>query len=116
MSYIYSFIFAGVVCLIAEIILNNTNLKPGHIICLFVIFGSMLDTFKIYDFFQDNFGAGTSIVITSFGHLIMHGAFLGVKQSGFIGFLNGFFNYTTVGISATIIFAFISSIIFKAKN
>ena len=55
MIYFNAFIFAAVVCLIGQIILDNTKLMPGHITSLFVVIGAALDTFAIYDFFVDKF-------------------------------------------------------------
>ena len=37
MIYLYSFFFACMVCLIGQVILDNTKLTPGHITSLFVI-------------------------------------------------------------------------------
>jgi stage V sporulation protein AE len=44
-----SFLFCGAICLIAQIILDNTKLTPGHITSIFVVLGALLDTFNIYD-------------------------------------------------------------------
>ena len=99
MEFIYSFLFAGIVCLIGQIILDNTKLLPGHITSLFVVIGAALDTFSIYDLFVDKFGAGAIVCITSFGHLF-----------------TGMFSLTATGITATIIFAFIFTMIFKPRN
>mgnify|MGYP000097825794 FL=1 len=52
MEFIYSFLFAGIVCLIGQIILDNTKLLPGHITSLFVVIGAALDTFSIYDLIE----------------------------------------------------------------
>ena len=49
MIYIYSFLFAGFICLLGQILLDNTKLTPGHITSLFVIIGSFLDVFSLYD-------------------------------------------------------------------
>ena len=49
MLYINSFLFCGFVCLIGQIILDNTKLTPGHITAMFVVVGAFLDTFGIYD-------------------------------------------------------------------
>ena len=48
MTYIYAFLFCGLVCLIAQIILDNTKLTPGHVTSLFVVIGAFLDVFGIY--------------------------------------------------------------------
>ena len=49
MIYIYSFLFAGFVSMVGQIILDNTKLSAGHITSIFVVFGAFLDTFSIYD-------------------------------------------------------------------
>ena len=112
MEFIYSFLFAGIVCLIGQIILDNTKLLPGHITSLFVVIGAALDTFSIYD----KFGAGAIVCITSFGHLLIHGALAKAKVDGLLGLFTGMFSLTATGITATIIFAFIFTMIFKPKN
>ena len=72
MIYIYSFLFTGFVCLIAQLILDNTKLTPGHITSLFVIIGSMLDIFNIYDLIVAHVGAGALVPITSFLHELVN--------------------------------------------
>ena len=37
MTYLNSFLFAGFVCLIGQIILDNTKLTAGHITSMFVV-------------------------------------------------------------------------------
>ena len=49
MTYFYAFLFCGFVCMLGQIILDNTKLTPGHITTLFVIIGAFLDIFGIYD-------------------------------------------------------------------
>ena len=80
MIYIYSFFFSGLVCLIGQLLLDNTKLKAGDVTSLFVVLGAFLDIFNIYDFFVSKFGAGAMVVITSFGHLLVHGAILKAKK------------------------------------
>ena len=116
MEFIYSFLFAGIICLIGQIILDNTKLLPGHITSLFVVIGAALDTFSIYDLLVDKFGAGAIVCITSFGHLLIHGALAKAKVDGLLGLFTGMFSLTATGITATIIFAFIFTMIFKPKN
>ena len=116
MIYLYSFLFAGLVCLIGQIIFDNTKLMPGHITSLFVIIGAALDIFSIYDFFIAKFGAGAMVCITSFGHLLIHGALAKAHADGILGLFTGMFSLTATGIVATIIFSFIFTIIFKTKD
>lgn len=116
MIYINSFLFCGIVCLISQIILDNTKLTPGHVTSLFVVVGAFLDIFGIYDKFVKWCGAGAIMPITSFGHLLIHGAMHKASDMGVIGLSYGVFNLTSAGISVALVLGFILSLVFKPKN
>lgn len=116
MIYLYSFLFAGVVCLIGQIILDNTKLTPGHVTSIFVVSGAALDSFGLYDKFIEWFGAGTLVPITSFGHSLIHGALAAAEEHGILGLLGGMFSLTSVGIVSAIVFGFILTVIFRPKD
>ena len=116
MIYFYSFLFCGFICLIGQIILDNTRLSAGHITSLFVVIGAGLDIFGIYDKIILFFGAGALVPITSFGHSLIHGALQKANDFGVIGLLMGMFDLTATGITAAIIFTFIFSLYFNPKN
>ncbi len=116
MLLLKSFLFCGIVCMIAQIILDNTKLSPGHITSIFVVFGAFLDSFSFYDKIIKSVGGGALLPITSFGHSLIHGALAKANEYGIIGILMGMFDLTATGITAAIIFAFVFSLIFKPKN
>lgn len=116
MIYLYSFLFSGLICLIGQIILDNTKLTPGHITSIFVVAGSFLDIFSVYDKIVQYVGAGALVPITSFGHLLTHGAMMKANDVGFIGIAMGMFDFTASGITSAIFFAFILSLFFKPKD
>ena len=116
MIYLNAFLFAGAVCLIGQIILDNTKLTPGHLTSILVSVGAFLDVFSIYDKFVSWAGAGASVPITSFGHLLIHGSLDRVKESGIMGLYMGKFDLTSSGILAAIIISFFLSLIFKPKS
>lgn len=116
MLYFNAFLFAGLVCLIGQIILDKTKLTPGHITVIFVVLGAFLDVFDIYDKLVLWAGGGALVPITSFGHMLTHGAILGYHEQGLMGLLVGAFDLTSAGICATIILAFFMSLIFKPRD
>ena len=116
MIYLYSFLFCGTICMISQLILDNTKLTPGHITSLFVVIGAFLDIFGIYDKFVLYCGAGAIIPITSFGHLLIHGAMDTAGELGPLGLAFGIFNLTSAGISIAIVTAFILTLLFKPKH
>ncbi len=116
MIYFYSFLIAGIICLIGQIIFEFTKLTPGHITSLFVVIGAFLDLFSLYDKLILYTGGGALVPITSFGHLLTHGALESASNYGIGGLFMGMFSFTASGISSAIIIAFFCSIIFKAKD
>lgn len=116
MTYLYSFLFCGLICLIGQIILDNTKLTPGHITSMFVVIGTFLDIFNIYDKLIKTVGGGAMVPITSFGHLLMHGVMHGIEKDGILGLFTGMFTYVSAGIVSAIVFSFIFTLIFKPKD
>ena len=116
MIYLNAFLFAGTVCAIGQLILDNTKLTPGHITTIFVVVGAFLDTFSLYDKIILWAGGGALVPITSFGHLLIHGAMESAGNYGIMGLVMGMFNLTASGICSAIIFSFFLSLIFKPKS
>jgi stage V sporulation protein AE len=116
MNYMMAFLFSGFICLLAQIIYDHSKLTPGHITSMFVVIGSFLDLFHIYDQLVKIFHAGALIPITSFGHSLMHGAMAATEKYGIFGIAMGMFDLTAAGITAAILFGFLVAIIFKPKS
>lgn len=116
MIYLYSFLFAGFVCLVGQIILDNTRLTAGHITSIFVVLGAFLDSFSFYDKIIAHVGGGALVPITSFGHSLIHGALAKANDMGFMGLLTGMFDLTATGITSAILFSFILLLIFKPRD
>ncbi len=116
MIYVNSFLFAGLVCAIGQVILDNTKFTAGHVTTLFVVVGAFLDIFDIYDKFVLWAGGGALVPITSFGHLLIHGALEKASEYGLIGLAMGMFDLTASGIISAIVIAFFLSLIFSPKD
>ena len=111
-----SFIFCGFICLISQLILDNSKLTPGHITSILVVVGAFLDSFSLYDQIIKMVGGGALVPITSFGHSLIHGALAKANAYGIVGILMGMFDLTATGITSAIIFSFVFALIFKPKN
>ena len=116
MTIFYSFLFCGFICLIGQIILDNTKLTPGHVTSLLVVVGSFLGMFGIYDKIIDFGGVGANIPITSFGNTLFNGAYLGLKSGGFIGLFENILCNVSLGVSSAIIFSFVFTLISKVRD
>ena len=111
-----SFLYCGFLCMICQIILDNSKLTPGHITSILVVICAFLDIFSIYDEIVKIVGGGALLPITSFGHSLIHGALLKAEEMGIMGIFMGIFDLTATGISAAIIFSFLFTLIFKPRD
>jgi stage V sporulation protein AE len=116
MNFLNAFLFCGIVCLIGQVILDKTKLTPGHVTTIFVVVGTMLDVFNVYDKFVLWAGGGALVPITSFGHMLIHGAVEGASKFGVMGLCFGMFNLTSAGIMSAIVISFIFSLFFNPKD
>ncbi|MET3195524.1 stage V sporulation protein AE [Bacillus sp. OAE603] len=116
MEFVNAFIVGGLICVVGQLLFEFTKLTPGHVMCIFVVIGSILDGFGIYDKLIEFAGAGATVPITSFGHSLLHGAMAEANQHGFVGIGMGIFSLTSSGISAAILFSFIIALLFKPKG
>lgn len=115
-TYVYAFLFCGFVCMVSQLILDNTKLTPGHVTSLFVIIGALLDISGIYDRIVLYCGAGAIVPITSFGHLLIHGAMDVATDNGIMGLALGIFDLTSAGISVAVVSAFFLALIFRPRH
>ena len=116
MTIFYSFLFCGFICVLGQIILDNTKCTPGHVTSLFVVLGALLGMFGVYDKIIDCVGVGANIPITSFGNTLFNGAYIGFKSGGFIGLFDNMLCSVSLGITSAIIFSFLFSLFTKVKD
>ncbi len=116
MKIIYAFLVSGTFCLIAQIILDNFKITPGHVTSLFTVIGAFLSFFGIYDKLINFSGAGATVLISNFGHMLYTGAYEGFKNEGVLGLFTGLLSKSSAAITGAIIFAFLFTMIFKSKS
>jgi len=116
MTIIYSIIFCGFICLLGQIILDNTKLTPGHVTSLFVVIGAFLGFIGCYDKIIEVVGVGANIPIVSFGNTLFNGAYKGYLTNGFLGIFETMLKNVSLGITSAIIFSFIFSLFSKVKD
>lgn len=82
---------------------------------ILVCLGAVLSFCGIYEPFLEFAGAGASVPLIGFGHVLMKGVKEAVDRNGFLGLFMGGFKAGAVGCSAALIFAYIASHVFKPK-
>lgn len=115
MDYINAFWVGGLICALAQILMEKTKMLPGRIMVLLVCLGAVLGAVGIYEPFMEYAGAGASVPLLGFGNLLWKGVREAVDAEGFLGLFMGGFKASAVGISAALIFGYLASWIFEPK-
>ena len=108
-----AFVVGGAFCLIGQILIDYTKLTPARILTSYVVAGVALSAFGIYGYIVDFAGAGATVPLTGFGHLLAEGVKKAVNEYGFIGIFSGGICAAGAGLGAAIVFGFIMALIFK---
>lgn len=116
MDFVFAFLVGGLICMLAQLIMNKFKLLPIHLTVMFVSLGACLEVFDLYDKLVDLAGAGALLPISSFGHSLADAALSKAEEVGFFGIFQGMFDKTSAGIVVAILSAFIISLIFKPKG
>lgn len=73
MDYINSFWTGGMICVIAQILIDKTKLTPARILSSYVVMGVILSAVGIYEPFAKFAKCGATVPITGFGHTMVKG-------------------------------------------
>ena len=115
MDYINAFWVGGLICALAQILMEKTKMLPGRIMVLIVCLGVVLGAVGIYEPFMEYAGAGASVPLLGFGNVLWKGVKEAVDANGFLGLFQGGFKASAVGTSAALIFGYLASWIFEPK-
>lgn len=116
MIFLSAFVFSGVVCAIAQMILDNTKLTPGHVTSIFTVLGAVLSFLGIYEKLIDFAGAGATVLISNFGHMLYQGGLVGLTEAGLLGIFTNLLTKASAAIVSAVVFSAILSFIFKPKD
>lgn len=113
--FIKAFAVGGIICAVAQIVINFTDLTAGKILVIFMLSGVALTALGLYQPLVDFAGAGATVPISGFGYLLASGAMKGA-QEGLFQALTGPLAAASAGVSAAVVFSFLMALIFKSHT
>ena len=116
MDYLKAFAVGGLLCAVAQILIDRTRLTAARILVGYVVAGVILGAVGIYTYLVDFAGAGATIPLTGFGCLIAEGVKGAIDERGAIGLLTGPLTAAAGGTGAALIAGLLSALIFKDKK
>ena len=115
LPYLRAFWVGGVLCVIAQLLIDKTKLTPARILVLYVVAGVILGGIGVYKPLVDYAGAGATTPLTGFGYLISKGVRKAVDEQGLLGALTGGLTAAAGGITAALVFGYLVCLIAKGK-
>ncbi len=115
LMFVKAFAVGGLICVVAQIVINLTELTSGKILVLFMLSGVALTALGLYQPLVDFAGAGATVPISGFGYLLANGAMKGA-QKGLYEALTGPLVAASAGVSAAVVFSFVMALLFKSHT
>ena len=113
---VLAFLMGGLICVIAQILIDKTKITPAKILVSYVVFGIFLGAFGLYKPLFEIFGCGISVPLIGFGGAVANGVKEAVNESGFLGALGGAFSAMGAGCIAALISGLTASFFVKGKS
>lgn len=115
-DYLKVFFVGGLLCAIGQILIDKTKLTPAKILAIYVVAGVILSAVGLYKPLLDWAGAGASVPLTGFGHVLAEGIRKAVAEQGFLGAFTGGFTASAAGICAALFFGLVVALIAKPRE
>lgn len=115
-EYLMVFLIGGAICVIGQLLMDLTKLTPAHVLVSFVVVGTILGGFGLYQPLIELGGAGATIPLTGFGNSLAAGVIEAVDKQGILGIFTGSLTATAGGLMAAIVFGFTMAVLFNPKG
>lgn len=116
MHYLWAFLIGGAFCAVGQLLIDYTKLTPARILVAYVVGGVLLGAVGLYEPLIDFAGGGATVPLTGFGYLLADGVKKAVDENGFLGIFTGGMSSAAAGISAALVFGFLTALCFKSRG
>ena len=116
MNFVWAFLVGGLICVVGQLLIDLTKLTPARILVLYVVEGVVLSALGWYDPLADFAGAGATVPLIGFGHLLAQGVQNAVDECGLPGAFTGGLTAASGGIAASLIFGVLAALVGKSKD
>ena len=113
MNYLWTFLIGGAICAVGQLFIDLTKLTPARIL---TGYGVVLSAVGLYAPLAEFAGAGASVPLLGFGHLLAKGVRTAVAEKGAIGILTGGLTAASAGITASLVCGVVCSLVGKSHD
>ena len=109
------FCAGGVLCVIAQLLIDLTKLTPARILVIYVVAGVLLGAVGLFEPMKKMFGSGVTVPLLGFGGSIARGVREGVREYGILGAFTGGFTAAAGGSAAALCFGYLAALLGKSR-
>ncbi len=115
MELLKAFLIGGALCAAGQVLIDYTKLTPARILTAYVVLGVLLSAVGWYEPLVEFAGAGASVPLTGFGHLLAKGVREAIAEDGALGILTGGLTSAAGGITAALTAGLVVALVFKKR-
>ena len=118
MIFLKAFLVGGLICVVVQLFMDLTSYKvtPAHVLVGLVTVGTVLSAVGLYEPLVKFAGAGATVPLSGFGHILAQGAIKGVARGGLLGAFSGGVAAAAAGITAAVVFGYFAALLFRPKG
>ena len=107
LSLLWAFLVGGLVCVIAQLLIDYTALTPARILVLYVVAGVVIGAVGLFTPLKNFAGAGVTVPLIGFGGTIAEGTREAVSEKPLTA--------AAAGTTAALVFGYLAAILFRSK-
>lgn len=111
-----AFLVGGGICVVGQVLVDNTKLTPARILVSFVVLGVVLTAVGVYGPLVKWAGCGATVPLTGFGYALAQGVREAVAEKGLFGAITGGLTATAAGVTAAVTLGLIAALVGKSGD
>ena len=115
LDYLWAFLVGGLVCLLAQLLIDLTKLTPARILVIYVVLGVFLGAVGLFEPLKDFAGCGITVPLIGFGGNVARGVRESVSETGLLGALTGGLSAASGGTAAALCFGYLVALFCNGK-
>ena len=111
-----AFCVGGAICALVQVMLEKTKITSPKMLVILVVAGAAISAFGWYEPFAEWAGAGASVPLLGFGHVLAQGSIRATREIGWQGLFTGGLAAGAGGVAAAVVFGLFAAVLFKPRS
>ena len=111
-----AFLVGGGICVVGQVLINQTKLTPARILVGFVVLGVALTAIGVYEPLVQWAGCGGTVPLTGFGYALAQGVKRAVEEQGLFGAIAGGLTATAAGVTTAVTLGLLAALVGKSGD